>query len=428
MPMGLACAPRVFSKLMKVVYSFLRQQGHIASGYFDDSYIQGDSVHSCKLSVDCTWDLFIELGFVPHEVKSITDPTQCLEHLGFVLDSTDMTVSISQSKRLKLTKAASKIKNSSSVSIRDVAQLIGFMVSNFPAVENGQLHYRSLEAEKTQALKTNAGNFDAVMCVSDVAKDDIQWWLGNVPNAKRKISHGPITHTLRTDASLEGWGAVLEGTATGGRWTLLEKALHINCLELKAALYGLQSLCSQMHNAHVHVLLDMDNTTAVAYVQHQGGSHSLRCNDIAREIWKYCVHVDRDIWLTATHIPGILNVEAHKKSRLFNDQTEWSLDLNMFQAITEMFGTPSIDMFASRLNCKVQSFVAWRPDPQAAATDAFTLQWNYDLLYCFPPFSVVHRVLQKLMTDQARVIVIVPLWPTQSWFSKLAWMLVDYPV
>ena len=34
---GLSCAPRVFTKLLKPVYSHLRLKGHVSSGYLDDS-------------------------------------------------------------------------------------------------------------------------------------------------------------------------------------------------------------------------------------------------------------------------------------------------------------------------------------------------------------------------------------------------------
>jgi len=38
LPNGLSSAPRIFTKLMKPVYSTLRTTGHISSGYLDDSF------------------------------------------------------------------------------------------------------------------------------------------------------------------------------------------------------------------------------------------------------------------------------------------------------------------------------------------------------------------------------------------------------
>ena len=37
---------------------------------------------------------------------------------------------------------------------------------------------------------------------------------------------------------------------------------------------------------------------------------------------------------------------------------------------------PEIDLFASRVNTQFQKYVSYRPDPNAFAVDAFTLNWG----------------------------------------------------
>ncbi|PFX18965.1 Gag-Pol polyprotein [Stylophora pistillata] len=54
LPIGLACAPRLFTKLLKPAYEHLRQKGMISSAYIDDSYLQGDTFEDCKKNVDLT--------------------------------------------------------------------------------------------------------------------------------------------------------------------------------------------------------------------------------------------------------------------------------------------------------------------------------------------------------------------------------------
>jgi hypothetical protein len=100
----------------------------------------------------------------------------------------------------------------------------------------------------------------------------------------------------------------------------------------------------------------------------------------------------------------------------------------MFQHLCENFFIPQIDLFASRLNHKVQSYVAWRPDPQAVAKDAFTISWTELLFYAFPPFSLITRVLQKIREDSAEGFLVVPFWETQPWFPLLIKMLVAHPL
>ena len=47
-------------------------------------------------------------------------------------------------------------------------------------------------------------------------------------------------HTLTTDASNNGWGAVYGNQSTGGLWSSHEKSHHINYLELLAVYLGLK--------------------------------------------------------------------------------------------------------------------------------------------------------------------------------------------
>jgi len=113
---------------------------------------------------------------------------------------------------------------------------------------------------------------------------------------------------------------------------------------------------------------------------------------------------------------------------VFDDSTEWKLDVDVFKMITHALGTPSIDMFASRLNYQLTSYVSWGPDPHALAIDAFTLDWTDHFLYAFPPFSILPHFLQKLETDQAQAILIAPNWSTQPWYPKLTRLLIQEPL
>ena len=54
-----------------------------------------------------------------------------------------------------------------------------------------------------------------------------------------------------------------------------------------------------------------------------GGTKSPGCNQIAYNIWDWCVN--NNSWITATYIAGVENTEADKDSRLLNDRTEWTV-------------------------------------------------------------------------------------------------------
>lgn len=427
LPNGLSSGPRLFTKLMKPVLVSLRQKGHSVSGYLDDCFLTNEDYDACRNSVLHSIDLLESLGFIVHYDKSVLTPTKQLEHLGFILNSQSMTVRPNREKVEKLIDYAEFVLHNSLVKIRDVATLIGLMVSCFPGVQYGQLFYRHLEIEKSEALKRCKGNFECDMTLTIQAKSDIDWWLKNLPTSFKPISRPAPICKLTTDASLDGWGATRDMTqATGGRWKAIEMFdNNINALELQAVLFGLQSLCFDLSNAHI--LVQSDNATTVSYVKHMGGSHSAVCNELARRVWHWCM--ERNLWLTITHIPGRLNELADKQSRVFDDKTEWKLNVDVYRHVTQVYGEPSIDLFASRLNHQLHPYAAWRPDPQACAVDAFSLTWNnYDLCYIFCPFSVIPIMLKKVREERAEAIVILPRWPTQAWYTSLQAMLVEPPL
>ena len=240
------------------------------------------------------------------------------------------------------------------------------MVSMFPGVEYAQLFYRSLEIDKIKALKASRGDYNSIMILSDTSVIDLKWWINNVESSFKWISHGDPLLSLY-----------------------------------------------------------IDNTTAVSYINAMGGTHSLECNKIAREIWTWCIQ--RNIWVTAISLPGKENVDADRESRTFNDNTEWSLEENIFQSIVKTYGMPSFDLFASRINRKVSRYVSWRPDPEAQFVDAFSCCWSQEHFYAFPPFSLILRCLKKIEMEEGEGIIIVPVWPTQPWYPKLMSLFVDMP-
>jgi len=310
-------------------------------------------------------------------------------------------------------------------SIREVAKVIGLIVASFSAVEYGKLHYRQLEQAKSRALSVNKGNFDAFMTITMEMRTELHWWIEHVDTQIRQISRKPISVEIFTDASALGWGAKMGDCQIGGRWSCEEASYHINTLEMLAIFHALRALKDNVCGRHVKIY--SDNSTAVAYINNMGGVKSSSCNNVSGDIWEFCI--ENDIWLTCAHIAGSSNTDADRASRNFNDKHEWQLDSSIFGHICEHWGVPDIDLFASRLNRQLQKFCSWRPDPDSAIVDAFTVSWNnLGNVYIFPPFSLMGRCLQKIREEKARGIVLAPLWITQPWFPRLMELLVDNPV
>ena len=61
-----------------------------------------------------------------------------------------------------------------------------------------------------------------------------------------------------------------------------------------------------------HIRIRSDNKIAIACVSNMGGLVSNSYDGLTKELWTYCV--ERNSWLSATHIPGKENNKANYMS------------------------------------------------------------------------------------------------------------------
>ena len=136
-----------------------------------------------------------------------------------------------------------------------------------------------------------------------------------------------------------------------------------------------------------------------------------------------------NIQLLAKHIPGRFNTLADRMSRIDKPiSTEWSLNQEIANKIFQIMDFPSIDLFATRLNHRLQLYVSPIPDQKALSIDAISMDWNRIHAYAFPPFHLIQTVINKVRISQCRIVLIAPLWPDRPWFPELLGLLVSPPV
>ena len=125
--------------------------------------------------------------------------------------------------------------------------------------------------------------------------------------------------------------------------------MHINCLELIAAMLALQVFAKD--RSGVSILLQLDNQTAVAHINHLGGTISLQ---LVQLVWIWALQ--QDIVLSAQHIPGVTNWVADAESRATEGYLDWQLSLRIFQWINVTWGPLEVDLFVSRLSSQLDWF------------------------------------------------------------------------
>ena len=108
-----------------------------------------------------------------HPDKSEFCPSHVIEYLGFVINSTDMTVRFTVEKKRNIRDFCLKVVSAQYPTIREVAQLLGNLVQTLQELKWAFLHYRSLERDKINYLKESRGNFEKRMSLSNAAIHDI---------------------------------------------------------------------------------------------------------------------------------------------------------------------------------------------------------------------------------------------------------------
>ena len=263
LPFGLCSAPRIFTKVLKPVAAFLRRKAIRVLIYLDDFLLLAVSVEEAVKNTQLVVSLLQSLGFTINLKKSLLIPTQAITFLGFQIDSTCMMLSLPAEKTDKILDCCRRLLVSQSITLRNLASLMGLLESSRPAILRAPLHFRHLQSDLIRGLKMNQESYDAFIALSPSARVELAWWLKHTLNANGRPVHLPPPDIIiTTDASKKGWGAAHQSFQTNGRWSQKESLQHINYLELKASFLALKTFLKG--KSHVTVSLQLDNTTAIA--------------------------------------------------------------------------------------------------------------------------------------------------------------------
>jgi hypothetical protein len=156
-----------------------------------------------------------------------------------------------------------------SFTVRELSRLTGLLDATASVVPFGQWRVRPLHWFRALHWDQSSGNYDIRLQFDrSFPVQDLLWW-----NKPKNLLAGVPLHvpppdvTMFSDASMEGWGAHAMNLTASGLWPRRFRRLHINELELRAVLRGLQSFLPCLEGKTV--LVQPDNTTALAYIRRE---------------------------------------------------------------------------------------------------------------------------------------------------------------
>ncbi len=120
--------------------------------------------------------------------------------------------------------------------------------------------------------------------------------------------------------------------------------------------------------------------------------------------------------LVPVHVPGMLNLAAHFLSGQKLRPGEWMLNRKTVSQIWNLFGKAEVDLFASQESsqCPLWFSLSF---PKSLGIDALAHPWPNVSLYTFPTAKLIPAVLCRVQVSGARLLLIAPFWPSQTWFS-----------
>jgi hypothetical protein len=344
-----------------------------------------------------------------------------------------MTISLPPEKLESIIQEAHQIQQTSPISLEKLSSLIGRMSrAAQTGVWRAPLYYRSLQRD--QAISTHQcgkhrKRFQVTL--SQESMTELIWW----PSPHLHTFNGqplrsvPFDLTISTDASLLGWGATWNGVTTGGRWLPQEGKSHINWLELKAAYLGLQALFNSQTSIPNHIILQMDNSTAVAYVNKRGGTRSQALSVQALDV--RALVLGKGSWITAQHIPGSSNEVADAASRCFNNNLECPFQVVVkprYLQASDQTVLPTISGPICLTNQPSSATICLSPSRSRSNSDGCLSQRLEQVEKLdIPTGNLATKDTQQDQCGPSNSPNSSPHWPGQPWFPQLLEMLVDYP-
>ena len=418
-PFGLCLSPYFFSKTLRPVVTYLRSLGVRLSLYVDDFLICAAAflaTDHTDLVINCLEDLGFKINFD----KSCLLPSHNIDYLGYEISTTGAfpVIKAKKERTQRIKRQIKSVLRHTTVKARVLAKTAGLCVSVAWAVSPGKLFLRHL-----YRLLSTKYSWDDYLLLDEHCVNELEWWLNAIDNWNyREVKNVPVDGQLITDASRTGWGGTLGNLEASGQWDAFIANQSSNYRELYAIYMCIESFKKQLCNKRIQILTD--NISAMAYINHKGGPCPT-LSDLVIQVWALAEQIGLSI--DCRHISGINNVSADRLSRIV-DKSNWMLNPGIFFMLDAIWGQHTIDRFASNQNSHLKRFNSRFWEPGSEGIDALAQDWHCENNFINPPWTLLPKVVEKIIQEKAWATVVAPVWPSQHWFQKLQTIVADTPI
>ena len=474
LPFGISEACRIFQKFQDALWRGLRTGRHalvprprmataptagivgmtgshagiVGLTYIDDCAATASTPEELRWMAAYLITVLIRCGWVISWRKCSLVPTQEGIVLGMRINLKRYRYEITVQMRDKIIAAADEIIDAAHrhirLPVRTVASFAGKVMSTYLAAGDAAYIY----TKDTYKLITNALNMTykwaprnragvtsrrwvraawrAHTLVSAQALVEAQYWrrtihfIRGAPIAPRTIP-ARLVATMGADTSDSASGGFLVEHGQPAARNFLQRLENDECnrSSTERELLGLARLLRAFQTKIVAPSIQLYCDSQTAYRALRRGSNKPAIHAAARQVWSAAIEAGKEL------IPAWLPRETDEiricddLSKLVQAQ-DWQLDVSVFAELVRRYGEPSVDAFADPGNAQVARYYTRFHIRGTAGVDAFTQDWAAEeLVYAFPPFSMVGRTVRYAIMMHAKLLIIAPDRPGAPWAPML---------
>ena len=368
----------------------------------------------------------MHLGYYISPTKSTIQPTQKMIHLGFGIDSTTSSFSLTDKYRGKFKACRSALLEQGSATLLDLQRWVGkcnHLRLLFPATSLFTFRCRSLMSSFGVGTRE----------LPPAALEEIRFWtfVDTVTEPIPFLLQQHVAFSLFTDASGFAWGARVDLPSgpllLRDYWNTSLFSYDICSKEALAVLFALRSIASQLYRRRVDVFVD---NMGLVHARSGLKSKSEELTGVLRELFLFCL--DQRVSLKLLWISTKVN-PADAPSRVLN-RSDSMLSPSLRSRLWSLYGPFSFDLMALPSNVfrrpsgSPLPFFSPDPFPSSHGTNIFAQSPPRGRLYVFPPFTLIVSLI-KLFVEWGgfEVVMVLPAFAGKpaGWLALLRPFILD---
>jgi len=416
LPFGLTSSPYLFTKCLRDLVKFWRSNAIQIVLFLDDGWGTNRNKDLCAHDSYFVKDSLSKAGFSISDKKCLWEPVQQLEWIGYMWNAEEFSISIPERRITDLMSSLqSIIDNLPFTTARKLAQCVGKIISMQAVVGN----IAKLMSKYIYMYIETRVSWDSVLRLeaNDPCIEELVFWNDNVKslNLKRLLDYAVPEVIIYSDASSVATGAYMVKVADSifhRNWSVTECSKSSTYRELKGVTLALDAYKDRLQNRSVQWFSDSQSCVKIV----SSGSMKSELQFEAIQIYNICIQ--NNIRLNVAWVPRGDNTIADEISKYF-DRDDWGVSKEFFNFMDSVWGPFTVDRFANDQNTKLSRFNSKYWCVNTSGVDAFAQNWESENNWLVPPIHLVCKVIIHLIECKAQGTLIVPHWPSASFWPFL---------